>query len=74
MIRPQAFHGGPTHNATIGVLLAVCMALSYGAIAADVRVLCPSALRVPVIEAARSYSRASGHRVEFIFASVGATR
>lgn len=40
--------------------------------AADLRVLCPSALREPALELARSYARASGDRVEFVFASVGA--
>lgn len=34
--------------------------------------LCPAALRVPVLEAARAYARTSGHRIEFVFASVGA--
>lgn len=40
--------------------------------AADLRVLCPSALREPLLELARSYSRDTRHRVEFVFASVGA--
>jgi molybdate transport system substrate-binding protein len=53
----------------IVVLLAA--ASSAGALGADLRVLCPNALREPVLELARSYAKASGDRVEFIFASVG---
>jgi molybdate transport system substrate-binding protein len=41
-------------------------------VAADVQVLCPSALREPVLELARSFARSTGHRVEFVFASAGA--
>jgi molybdate transport system substrate-binding protein len=40
--------------------------------AADVRVLSPSSLRAPLVESARTFARAGGHRVEFVFASVGA--
>ncbi len=39
---------------------------------AELRVLCPNALRAPVLELARTFVRSSMHRVEFIFASVGA--
>lgn len=42
------------------------------AAAADVRVFCPNALREPALELARTYARVTGHRVEFVFASVGA--
>lgn len=42
------------------------------AVGAELRVLCPSALRVPVLELARTFARSSGHRVEIVFASVGA--
>ncbi len=41
-------------------------------LAADIRVLCPNALREPVLELARSFARSTGHRVEFVFASAGA--
>jgi len=40
--------------------------------AADLRVFCASALREPVVEIARAYARSTGHRVEFVFASLGA--
>lgn len=46
-----------------------------GVVAADaveLRVLCPNALRVPVLEIARDFVRATGHKVEATFASVGA--
>jgi molybdate transport system substrate-binding protein len=39
--------------------------------AADLRVYCPSALREPMMEAARSYARTTSHRLEFVFASLG---
>ncbi len=42
------------------------------ALGADLRVLCANALREPVLELARSYARATGDRVELVFASVGA--
>jgi len=41
-------------------------------VAADVRVLCPNALREPVLASARSFARSTGHRVEFVFSSAGA--
>lgn len=40
------------------------------AAAGDLRVLCPNALRTPMLESTRSFARAGGHRVEFVFASV----
>jgi len=40
--------------------------------AADLRVLCPNALREPVLESARAYARSTGQRVEFVFSSAGA--
>jgi molybdate transport system substrate-binding protein len=51
--------------ATVGAFLS-----AGPAAAADVRVICPSALRAPMVESARSFARAGGHRVEFVFASV----
>lgn len=54
---------------------ALCLLLcGFGrpGIAADVRVLCPNALREPVLELARSFARSTGHRVEFVFSSAGA--
>src|SRR5690606_19410270 len=54
-------------------VLACLFACALGASAAaagDLRVLCPSALRAPVLESARSFARAGGHRVEFVFAGV----
>jgi len=57
----------------IGKLLPFFFVMAWScAQAADLRVLCPNALREPALELARSYARASGHRVEFVFASVGA--
>lgn len=54
------------------LLLCGLSAAVTAAEAADLRVYCPSALREPMIEAARSYVRASGQRVAFVFASLGA--
>jgi len=54
-------------------LLSVLAGLyACAALGADLRVLCANALREPVLELARSYARATGDRVEFVFASVGA--
>jgi molybdenum ABC transporter molybdate-binding protein len=61
-----------------GLLLRVLIALGTlsvagpAARAADVRVLAPAALRAPLIESARSFARSGGHRIEFVFASLGA--
>jgi len=55
-----------------GLLFQVLVVASQCVQAADLRVLCPHALREPALDLARSYSRATGHRVEFVFASVGA--
>jgi len=41
------------------------------AVGADLRIHSPSALREPVLEAARAYARVTNHRVEFVFASLG---
>jgi molybdate transport system substrate-binding protein len=56
------------------VLIALGMLSAAGPAvrAADVRVLAPAALRAPLVESARSFARSSGHRLEFIFASLGA--
>jgi molybdate transport system substrate-binding protein len=48
------------------------LGLALPASAAELRVLCPNALRAPVLELARSFVHASGHKVSFVFASVGA--
>jgi molybdate transport system substrate-binding protein len=52
------------------------LALALGPVAAaqgaDLRVVCTSALRAPIVESARSFARAGGHRVEFVFAPVAA--
>jgi len=56
----------------LALIAGLWAALAVSAHAADLRVLCPTALRVPVLEAARAYARTSGHRIEFVFASVGA--
>ena len=50
--------------------LACTLGMGIVARAGELRVLCPNAMRAPVLESARSFSRAGGHRVEFIFASV----
>jgi len=52
--------------------LAIGITAAWPASAANLRVLCPSALRAPVLELARTFVRSSAHKVEFIFASVGA--
>ena len=54
------------------VLVALIGFCAGNASAADLRVFCPTALREPVLELTRSFARASGQRVEFVFASVGA--
>ena len=50
----------------------LCVLRISGAGAAELRVICPNALREPMLELARAFVMASGDRVEFIFASVGA--
>jgi molybdate transport system substrate-binding protein len=52
--------------------LVLCLSICLPAQAALLRVYCPNALREPVLQLTRQYMRASGHKVEFIFASVGA--
>ncbi|MCC7080641.1 MAG: substrate-binding domain-containing protein [Burkholderiales bacterium] len=66
-------------NAVRARFRAAALALAVGtlagcpaALAAEVRVLCPSALRTPVVESARQFARAGRHRIEFVFASVAA--
>ena len=59
----------------MGRSLAACilvLAAIFPAAGAELRVLCPNALRAPVLEAARAFVRGSGHKIEFMFASVGA--
>lgn len=69
---PQA--RGRLRSAGIAFALLALQALAAAgnSAAADLRVLCPSALRGPALEIARSYARQTGHRVEFLFASAGA--
>ena len=50
----------------------LALAWSPPTASAEIRVLCPNALRAPLLDAARAFARTSGHRIEFIFASVGA--
>ena len=57
-------------RAVIGMLLVGAATLPVAA--AELRVLCPHALRAPVLEVARVFARGGGHRIEFIFAGVGA--
>jgi molybdate transport system substrate-binding protein len=52
------------------LLLAVLWSLP--AAGAELRVLCPNALRAPMLDAARAFVRGSDHKIEFIFAGVGA--
>ena len=59
------------------IIRALTVILLVGAVAlpaagAELRVLCPNALRAPVLELARAFVRGSSHRIEFIFASVAA--
>jgi molybdate transport system substrate-binding protein len=58
-------------TAAAALALAACAVAAMPAAAADLRVLCPAALRVPMLELARSFVK-GGHKVEFVFASVGA--
>ena len=65
------------HHALGVAWLLLAAATSFSAepaVAADIRVLCPSVLRAPMIESARLYARASGDRIEFVFGSVAAVR
>ena len=57
------------HGSIFFLLVAVS---TLPAAAAELRVLCPNALRAPVLELARVFVRGSGQRIEFIFAGVGA--
>jgi molybdate transport system substrate-binding protein len=59
-------------GACIGLVLALCFGACAPAVAAELRVFCPNPLREPVLELARGFARASGHRIVFVFASVGA--
>jgi molybdate transport system substrate-binding protein len=52
--------------------LAIGITVALPASAANLRVLCPNALRAPVLELARTFVRSSAHKIEFIFASAGA--
>lgn len=54
------------------VALLISIACAAPALAAELRVFCPSGLRGPALEAARAFVRSSGHRIEFVFADVGA--
>jgi molybdenum ABC transporter molybdate-binding protein len=60
----------------LGLVLAAACVLACWLVSApmaragELRVLCPNALRTPVLESARSFARAGGHRLEFTFASV----
>jgi molybdate transport system substrate-binding protein len=54
------------------VIGACCLVVCPAALAADVRVVCPNALRAPIVESARAFARAGGHRIEFVFAAVAA--
>ncbi len=59
-------------RALIGAALGMHLAAGPMAQAADLRVLAPGALRAPLVESARSFARSSGHRIEFVFASLAA--
>ena len=65
----------PLARVTMGRWLAafiLAVAMMRPAAGAELRVLCPNALRTPVLEAARAFVRGSGHKLDFEFASVGA--
>ncbi len=49
-------------------------AASRAAPAAEIRVLCPNALRTPVAESARRFARTHGPRVELIFSGLAAVQ
>jgi len=54
----------------------LCLAITITAVlpasATNLRVFCPNTLRAPVLELAGTFVHSSVHKVEFIFASVGA--
>ena len=54
------------------IVIALAAASTLPAAGAELRVLCPNPLRAPALELARAFVRGSDHRIEFIFASVGA--
>jgi molybdate transport system substrate-binding protein len=54
------------------LLFAFCLGACAPLLAAELRVFCPSPLREPVLELARGFVHASGDRITFVFASVGA--
>lgn len=51
---------------------AFSLTASAPAFGAELRVFCPNVLRTPVLELARSFVRSHGHKLELVFASVGA--
>jgi molybdate transport system substrate-binding protein len=63
---------GPGRRALLAALFCASLAAGRPVAADDLRVLCPSALRQPMLELARAYARTSGQRVELVFASIGA--
>ena len=56
----------------LGLVIGACLVACTTALAADVRVVCPNALRAPIVESARAFARSGGHRIEFVFAAVAA--
>jgi molybdate transport system substrate-binding protein len=58
--------------AALGLAIGACLGVWPPVLAADVRVVCPNALRAPVVESARAFARSGGHRIEFVFAAVAA--
>src|SRR5690606_38413988 len=59
-------------DAAAALVLVCCMTAVPAVHGADIRVLCPPALRTPIVESARAFARSTHHRVEFIFAAVAA--
>lgn len=59
-------------GACFGLVVALSLGVCAPAPAAELRVFCASSLREPMLETARGFARASGHRLAFVFASVGA--
>jgi molybdate transport system substrate-binding protein len=72
MAESPAMKPAPRWTPAPAVLLCLLLSFALGAQAAELRVFCPNTLRAPILDLARTFARSSGHRIEFVFASVGA--
>ena len=58
--------------AALGLVFGACLGACAPALGDEVRVVCPNALRAPIVESARAFARSGGHRIEFVFTAVAA--